>query len=102
MRLVYIIFKLSNYKLMAGNKKKKNKNSSLKKEIFLQVFGQLSNNMEWLKVHVGEKKWSSRIKKASRLLSEGVKEKAKAGKTAKAKTITKVIPDAKPAPTNDN
>lgn len=60
---------------MAGGKKKKDKTPSLKKEIFLQVFNQLSNNMEWLKLHVGEKKWGGLIKKASKLLSEPVKEK---------------------------
>ena len=83
-----IIFKLSNCKQMADGKKKKGKNTSLKKEIFLQVFNQLSSNMDWLKMHVGEKKWGNRIKKASKLLSQGVKEKkSKPVKATKAKSV---------------
>lgn len=75
---------------MAGGKKKKDKNPSLKKEIFLQVFNQLSNNMDWLKSHVGEKKWGNLIKKASKLLSEPVKEKkVKNVKSAKVKVVKK-------------
>ena len=58
---------------MAGGKKKKGKNPSLQKEIFLQVFNQLSNNMEWLKSHVGEKKMGQPNK-------EGVKAFKRTGK----------------------
>ncbi|MFC0774089.1 hypothetical protein [Terrimonas alba] len=73
---------------MAGGKKKKDKSTSMKKEIFLQVFNQLSSNMEWLKIHVGEKKWGNRIKKASKLLSQGVREnKSKPVKATKIKSV---------------
>ena len=93
---------------MAGGKKKKGKNPSLQKEIFLQVFNQLSNNMEWLKSHVGEKKWGNLIRKASKLLSEPVKEKkgkkvkstkGKKVKSTKGKAVKKSEPASTPTPT---
>lgn len=85
---------------MAGGKKKKGKNPSLQKEIFLQVFNQLSNNMEWLKSHVGEKKWGNLIRKASKLLSEPVKEKkGKKAKATKVKAVKKSEPASTPTPT---
>lgn len=100
MMQLYIIFKLSNCKRMADGKKKKDKKTSLKKEMFLQVFNQLSSNMEWLKMHVGEKKWDSQIKKASKLLSEGIKEKkSKTVNSTKTKTIKKDTSSSAPTPT---
>ena len=100
MMQLYITFRLSNCKHMADGKKKKDKTPSFKKEIFLQVFNQLSNNMEWLKMHVGEKKWGNRIKKASRLLSEAVKEKKPTkAKSTKTKPLKKNTPSPAPAPT---
>ena len=87
---------------MAGGKKKKDKNPSLKKEIFLQVFNQLSNNMDWLKSHVGEKKWGNLIKKASKLLSEPVKEKkVKNVKSAKVKVVKKSESASATTPTSE-
>ncbi|WP_276503178.1 hypothetical protein [Terrimonas pollutisoli] len=84
---------------MADGKKTKGKKTSLKKEIFLQVFNQLSGNMEWLKMHVGEKKWGNRIKKAAKLLSEGVKEKkSKTVKSTKTEITKKDTSGSTPTP----
>ena len=85
---------------MSSGKTKKSGKSSLKKEIFLQLLNQLSHDLEWLKIHVGEKKWSNRLKKVSKLLSEGIKEK-KSGttKASKSKTVKKNKAEATPAPT---
>ena len=61
---------------MAKNKLKEGKTISLKKEIYQQITGQLSTSLPGIKEILGEKKFESRIKKAAKLLSEGIKEKA--------------------------
>ena len=72
----------------------KNSGVSLKKEINQQLTIQLTNSLPRLKEILGEKKFESRIKKAAKLLSDGVKEKApeiikeKKKKVSKKKTET--------------
>ncbi len=61
---------------MSKTKKKDTKSISLKKETFQQLNNQLATSLAWLKELVGEKKFESRIKKAAKLLSNGIKEKA--------------------------
>jgi len=61
---------------MAKDKGKNGKTISLKKEIYQQITGQLSTSLPAVKEILGEKKFERRIKKAAKLLSEGIKEKA--------------------------
>ncbi|MGZ5221182.1 MAG: hypothetical protein ACXWWD_12840 [Chitinophagaceae bacterium] len=61
---------------MSSTKKKNAENISLKKETYQQLSAQLTGSLAWLKELVGEKKFESRIKKAAKLLSDGIKEKA--------------------------
>ncbi|HKZ67244.1 MAG TPA: hypothetical protein VJ111_12845 [Chitinophagaceae bacterium] len=61
---------------MSKSLKKTTKNISLKKETYQQLSGQLATSLAWLKELIGEKKFESRIKKAARLLSNGIKQKA--------------------------
>lgn len=73
-----IIFMLSNYKLhktMAKSKTKAVKSISLKKEINQQLTSQLTTSLPGLKEILGEKKFENRIKKAAKLLSDGIREK---------------------------
>lgn len=75
---------------MAKNKLKEGKTISLKKEIYQQITGQLSTSLPGIKEILGEKKFESRIKKAAKLLSEGIKEKApKKIKEVKKKAVSK-------------
>lgn len=60
---------------MAKNKSKAIKSISLKKEINHQITGQLTTSLPGLKEILGEKKFQNRIKKAAKLLSDGIKEK---------------------------
>ena len=60
---------------MAKDKKEKAKPISRKKEIHLQLVAQLSSSLAGLKDILGEKKFNSRVRKAARLLSAGIKEK---------------------------
>ena len=52
------------------------KTISLKKEIYQQLTGQLSTSLPSIKELLGEKKFESRVKKAAKLLSAGIKDKA--------------------------
>ncbi len=61
---------------MAKNKEKNGKTVSLKKEIYRQLTGQLLTSLPAIKELLGEKKFESRVKKAAKLLSEGIKDKA--------------------------
>ena len=61
---------------MAKDKSQNGKKISFKKEIYQQITGQLSTTLQGIKEILGEKKFERRIKKAARLLSEGIKEKA--------------------------
>ena len=61
---------------MSNSKKKDTKSISLKKETNQQLSTQLASSLGWLKELVGEKKFESRIRKAAKLLSDGIKEKA--------------------------
>ena len=60
---------------MAKSKLKAVKSISLKKEIIQQLTAQLTTSLPGLKEILGAKKFESRIKKAAKLLSEGIKEK---------------------------
>ena len=60
---------------MAKSKPKISKSISLKKEINQQLTAQLTTTLPGLKEILGDKKFESRIKKAAKLLSEGIKEK---------------------------
>jgi len=60
---------------MAKGKKKDLKPISRKKEIQQQLINQLSTSLPGLKDLLGDKKFESRIRKAARLLSEGIEEK---------------------------
>ncbi len=70
---------------------KNGKAVSLKKEIYHQLTGQLSSSLPAIKELLGEKKFENRVKKAAKLLSQGIKEKAakknKASKASKEKVI---------------
>ncbi|MGZ8559358.1 MAG: hypothetical protein ACXWWC_13530 [Chitinophagaceae bacterium] len=72
---------------MAKSKTKATKTISLKKEINQQLTNQLTTTLPGLKEILGEKKFESRIKKAAKLLSNGIKEKA----TRKIKEVKKKI-----------
>ena len=61
---------------MSNSKKKDPKSISLKKETYQQLSTQLVSTLAWLKELIGEKKFESRIRKAAKLLSDGIKEKA--------------------------
>ena len=61
---------------MTKNKEKNGKTLCLKKEIYQQITGQLSTSLPGIKDILGEKKFDRRIKKAAKILSEGIKEKA--------------------------
>ena len=75
---------------MAKNKSTNGKTISLKKEIYQQITGQLSTSLPGIKEILGEKKFDSRIKKAAKLLSAGIKEKApKKVKEIKKKALSK-------------
>ncbi len=60
---------------MGKSKKAKVVKQSFKKELKKQIAYQLANNLEELKTLLGDKKFSTRIRKATKLLSSGVKEK---------------------------
>ena len=60
---------------MAKSKKKYAKIISRKKEIQQELVTQLTISLPGLKEILGDKKFASRIKKASKLLSEGIQEK---------------------------
>ena len=60
---------------MAKSKKKYAKIISPKKEIQQELVTQLTISLPGLKEILGDKKFASRIKKASKLLSEGIQEK---------------------------
>ena len=60
---------------MAKSKKEYAKIISRKKEIQQELVTQLTISLPGLKEILGDKKFASRIKKASKLLSEGIQEK---------------------------
>ena len=61
---------------MAKSEKKDIKLISRKKEIQQQLITQLATSLPGLKELLGDKKFETRITKAAKLLSEGIKEKA--------------------------
>lgn len=83
---------------MGSNKKKDAESISLKKETYQQLSTQLTGSLAWLKDLVGEKKFESRIKKAAKLLSNGIKEKAAKKIKPEKKKAGKKKPEA-PEPT---
>lgn len=74
-----------------GNKDSKSKlKISSKKKFQQQIFDNLASSLQGLKEILGEKKFEARIRKAAKLLSEGIKEKApKKFKPAKKKVTKK-------------
>ncbi|MFT4095454.1 MAG: hypothetical protein QM640_17635 [Niabella sp.] len=62
---------------------KSTKDQSTKKVIRQEIIVQLENALSNLRDLLGEKKFNSRIRKASKLLTENVEKFAKAKKTAK-------------------
>ena len=74
---------------MSKSKKKNTKGISLKKETYQQLSSQLSTSLAWLKELIGEKKYESRIKKASKLLSNGIKEKSPKKVSPEKKKVSK-------------
>jgi hypothetical protein len=68
-------FYINKYKLnpMSKEKEKKEKPVSPKKQIRLQMIGQLQASLPALKVLLGTKEFEVRIKKAAKLLTEGIK-----------------------------
>jgi hypothetical protein len=61
---------------MAKDKALNGKSVSLKKEIYQQITGQLSTTLPAVKEILGEKKFEKRVKRAAKLLSQGIKAKA--------------------------
>ena len=83
---------------MAKSKKKDINPISPKKEIYQQLIAQLATSLPGLKEILGDKKFESRIKKAAKLLSEGIKEKAaKKIKVEKKKVSKKKAETSEPA-----
>ena len=79
---------------MAKNKSQDGKKVPLKKQIYQQITGQLSASLPGIKEMLGEKKFERRIRKAAKLLSQGIKEKA----PKKIKAVKKIA-DSKKADT---
>jgi hypothetical protein len=83
---------------MAKGKKKDLKPISRKKEIQQQLITQLSTSLPGLKDILGDKKFEIRIRKAAKLLSEGIKDKAsKKDQTGKEDTSKKKAEPSQPA-----
>ena len=59
-----------------GKTTKTTKKVSLKKKFQQQIIDSLASSLSGLKELLGEKKFDNRVKKAAKLLSEGIKEKA--------------------------
>jgi hypothetical protein len=80
---------------MSKSKSKKDKAPSLKKEIRNQITDQLKNALTGLEEKIGKEEFESRIKKAAKLLSAGIK--IKPAKPVKSKPVKKdaVSPDVK-------
>jgi hypothetical protein len=70
---------------MSKSKKNNVVKQSFRKELKKQIAFQLTNNLEELKTLLGDKKFSTRIRKATKLLSSGVKEKTNTPVKAKKK-----------------
>lgn len=76
---------------MSKSKKSKEEKASPKKEMSRQVTDQLKTSLDGiLKQLLGEKKFENRIRKATRLLTDGIKLKTPAEpKPVKEKTVAK-------------
>ncbi len=61
---------------MGKNSSKSAKSPSSRKKFQQQIMDNLVSSLSGLKEILGEKKFGSRVKKAAKLLSEGIKEKA--------------------------
>ena len=84
---------------MSKMKVKKDKTPSPKKEIRNQVTGQLKVALNGLEDKLGKKEFESRIKKAAKLLTSGIKNKP--SKPAKIKAVKKVEVTAEPKALTD-
>ena len=62
---------------------------SSKKKFQQQIFDNLATSLQGLKEILGEKKFDSRIRKAAKLLSQGIKEKAPKKIKPEKKKVTK-------------
>ncbi|MEP7373158.1 MAG: hypothetical protein ABI675_07170 [Chitinophagaceae bacterium] len=74
---------------MTKIKKNEIKYISRKKEIRQQLISQLATSLPGLKEILGDKKFESRIKKAAKLLSEGIKQKPSKKIKHEKKKVTK-------------
>jgi hypothetical protein len=81
---------------MSKSKTKKDKALSPKKEIRNQVTEQLKNALTGLEEKLGKEEFESRIKKAAKMLSAGIK--VKPAKPLKTKAVKKEIPVAEEKP----
>jgi len=86
---------------MEKTKEKTEKKVSFKKKLQQQITATLDSSLSGLKDILGQKKFDSRIRKAAKLLSEGIKENAtqKVKKDNK-KTSKKKTDDTGPAEEN--
>lgn len=86
---------------MAKGKKKDNKPASLKKTTYNQLSIQLESSLTWLKDLLGEKKYATRVKKAAKILSDGIREKPeKKIKAEKGKSSKKAVETADTSQSN--
>ena len=86
---------------MEKTKPKNEKKISFKKKLQQQITATLDSSLSGLKDMLGEKKFNSRIRKAAKLLSEGIKENG----TQKVKKDNKKTSKKKPeatGPTSDS
>jgi len=70
---------------MTNKAPKQPKKISRKKQVHMEITETLTNALSGLKDILGEKKFESRIEKAARLLSAGIKPKKEKTKTTKRK-----------------
>jgi len=81
---------------MTNKAPKQPKKISRKKQVHMEITETLTNALSGLKDILGEKKFESRIEKAARLLSAGIKPKKEKAKTTKkkGKTASKEVIDS--------
>ena len=79
---------------MSKDKTKKVKGPSLKKELRGQITDKLKSSLNGLEEKLGKKEFESRIKKAAKLLTSGIKNKP--AKPAKIKAAKKIVVTAEP------
>src|SRR6202008_356089 len=95
-----IIFRLLNYKelKMADKKAKSPKKISRKKRVYLEIVQSLSASLTGLKDILGEKKFETRVRKAAKLLSTGLKSKKKKAKATPKKNKSAIVKEPEELP----